>query len=399
MSTHAGPNRASADRATADTGARGSSRRAAEKTGLRPSQWPVIQRCGTDTSCGCTQREQAEGASGHVQRATSTPGAPLPTAAKSKMQQAFSFNFDAVRVHTDAAANATATALGARAMTTGADIVFAAGEYAPGTAGGDHLLAHELAHVVQQSQGLVSKSIDGGPNDHLERAAHQAADRATPAAEHEADGAARTVATGGAVPKLSRQPLAIARQPTTPAAPAATTVPITSTADAVAVRQNAQDFVNNIAAKYGTDSGHTQLKGSLSWTPANGRIASITSTWSVAENYPSPFTGPGSSISATEMAACRALSDRIKQHEDRHAAIEKTQRERFLSTFVGSAEAGADARVDTLDCQVGQAQRAHDCAEGKITLDANNKLSVSGVDHPEYIGTNCAAQFRTGGCP
>jgi len=399
VSTHARPTLAPADRATADTGACGSNQRPAVKTGLRPSQWPVIQRCGTDTSCGCTQREQAEGASGHLQRATSTAGAPLPFAAKSKMQQAFSFNFDAVRVHTDAAAGAAANALGARAMTTGADIVFAAGEYAPGTVSGDHLLAHELAHVVQQSQGLVSKPIDGGPNDHLEQAAHLAADRATPAAEQEADGAARTVATGGAVPKLSRQPVAIARQPADAGAPpAAVTVPVTAKADPIAIRINATDFVNNISAKYGDEGGHTIVTGGISWDTVDDRVTTINSTWAITENYPSVLVGPGSTASATEVDACKRLSARIKEHEDKHAAAEKARRETFLKTLKGLSDKDANARLDTMDCELGQIQRALDCKEGKITLDGANKVTVSGVDHPEYIPAKCPARFKSGGC-
>lgn len=315
------------------------------------------------------------------------------------MQQAFSFNFDAVRVHTDSAASATANALDARAMTTGTDIVFAAGEYAPGTATGDHLLAHELAHVVQQSQGLVSKPIDGGPSDHLERAAHLAADRATPAAEHEADGAACIVATGGSVPKLSRQPLAIARQPTDAgAAPAPLTVPVTPKADPIAIRINATDFVNNITAKYGDEGGHTQVTGSLSWDTVDGKVTTITSTWAVTENYPSVLVGPGSTAAATEVDACKRLSARIKEHEDKHAATEKTQREKFLSTLRGMSDADATSRLDTLECELGAAQRALDCKEGKITLDGSNQVVVSGVDHPEYIGAKCPAKFKSGGC-
>lgn len=55
-----------------------------------------------------------------------------------------------VRVHTDEQADALSRAVSARAFTTGPDLFFAHGEYRPGTSDGDHLLAHELAHVVQQ---------------------------------------------------------------------------------------------------------------------------------------------------------------------------------------------------------------------------------------------------------
>jgi hypothetical protein len=57
----------------------------------------------------------------------------------------------AVRIHTDAEASTSARALGAKAYTFGSDVVFAPGSYQPGSRGGRELLAHELAHVVQQS--------------------------------------------------------------------------------------------------------------------------------------------------------------------------------------------------------------------------------------------------------
>ena len=67
-----------------------------------------------------------------------------------------------VRVHTDEVAAASAQAVGAQAYTVGNDIVFGAGQYSPGTAAGDHLLAHELAHVGQQGGAglLIQRKID-----------------------------------------------------------------------------------------------------------------------------------------------------------------------------------------------------------------------------------------------
>lgn len=124
------------------------------------------------------------------------------------MESAFSSNFAGVRVHTGPAAHDAALALGARALTAGTNILFRAGEYQPGTPGGDRLLAHELAHVVQQAHGLPQAILDTGAADHLERAA----DQASPTAEREAHGAAMIAAMGGPVPVLSRQPPTIARQ-------------------------------------------------------------------------------------------------------------------------------------------------------------------------------------------
>lgn len=67
------------------------------------------------------------------------------------METRFREDLSDVRIHTDAAAAASAAAIHARAYTAGRHIVFAPGAYQPGSAGGRRLLAHEIAHVIQQS--------------------------------------------------------------------------------------------------------------------------------------------------------------------------------------------------------------------------------------------------------
>jgi hypothetical protein len=61
-----------------------------------------------------------------------------------------------VHVHNNPGADAMASAVSARAFTTGTDIYFGHGEYQPGTSAGDELIAHELAHVVQQRGASTS---------------------------------------------------------------------------------------------------------------------------------------------------------------------------------------------------------------------------------------------------
>jgi Domain of unknown function (DUF4157) len=81
-----------------------------------------------------------------------------------------------VHVHYDDHAAALSRAVSARAFTVGSDIFFGAGEYRPDSTGGQELLAHELAHVVQQrgapSTGPLTVSQ---PGDALEREAETAA--------------------------------------------------------------------------------------------------------------------------------------------------------------------------------------------------------------------------------
>src|SRR5262249_15872570 len=83
-------------------------------------------------------------------------GQPLESNTRSRMESAFGHSFSQVRVHTDAHAADLSSNLNARAFTVGADVAFGAGEYRPGTLIGDALLAHELAHVVQQGSGVNS---------------------------------------------------------------------------------------------------------------------------------------------------------------------------------------------------------------------------------------------------
>ncbi|HEY9435176.1 MAG TPA: DUF4157 domain-containing protein [Blastocatellia bacterium] len=82
-------------------------------------------------------------------------GHALDGSVRSRMESAFGHDFSRVRVHTNGSAAGFAANLSARAFTIGSDIAFGAGEYQPGTLVGDALLAHELAHVVQQG-GAVS---------------------------------------------------------------------------------------------------------------------------------------------------------------------------------------------------------------------------------------------------
>lgn len=78
-------------------------------------------------------------------------GQPLSPAVRGFFEPRFARDLGDVRVHTDAAAAASARRLNALAYTVGRDVVFSAGTYAPETRRGRHLLAHELAHVMQQT--------------------------------------------------------------------------------------------------------------------------------------------------------------------------------------------------------------------------------------------------------
>jgi hypothetical protein len=92
-------------------------------------------------------------------------GKPLDSGVRSHMESAFGHDFSRVRVHTDAGAAGLASNLDARAFTLGRDIAFGPGEYAPGSLIGDALIAHELAHVIQQG-GATTPPMHKGGNEH-----------------------------------------------------------------------------------------------------------------------------------------------------------------------------------------------------------------------------------------
>jgi len=86
-----------------------------------------------------------------VQDVLRSPGEPLEPAVRAFFEPRFELDFGHVRVHTDTQAGNSARMVNALAYTAGARVVFGAGQYAPATAAGRRLLAHELTHVVQQS--------------------------------------------------------------------------------------------------------------------------------------------------------------------------------------------------------------------------------------------------------
>ncbi|MBA5868952.1 MAG: DUF4157 domain-containing protein [Nitrospira sp. CR2.1] len=77
-------------------------------------------------------------------------GRPLPGEIRAEMERAFGVDFSGVNIHTDAEAVRVNRQLRSQAFTRGQDIFFNEGQYRPETSAGRLLLAHELAHVVQQ---------------------------------------------------------------------------------------------------------------------------------------------------------------------------------------------------------------------------------------------------------
>ncbi len=102
-------------------------------------------------------------------------GNALDGAVRTRMEAVFGSDFSRVRVHTNAEAGELARGFDARAFTLGEHVAFGSATYRPGTPMGDALIAHELAHVIQQ-RGNGGAPAGGGRAD--ESALEEDADRA-----------------------------------------------------------------------------------------------------------------------------------------------------------------------------------------------------------------------------
>ena len=167
--------------------------------------------CDSCAKPSLLQRHASGGAAAHadggwpaaVHDTLARPGRSLDSDTRAFMESRFGgHDFGAVRVHDDAAAAQSAREVDAHAYTVGPHIVFGAGQYQPGSDSGRHLLAHELAHTVQQ-QGLqragTTALADHGPEYRR--------------LEGEADRAADAVMRGGPLPGLSAGGERLSRKP------------------------------------------------------------------------------------------------------------------------------------------------------------------------------------------
>lgn len=154
-----------------------------------------------------------------VNRALMAPGHSLDAQTRGFMEPRFGHDFSSVRVHTDSLAGESARSVNALAYTLGSHVVFGAGQYAPHSAAGRRLLAHELTHVVQQrgqehslqgkgdpATGNESALTIGQPADSLEREA----DRVSAAVTSETQPRLGRIAdagslTGPSVPAIQRK--------------------------------------------------------------------------------------------------------------------------------------------------------------------------------------------------
>ena len=218
------------------------------KTATAP---PIQRQCacgGTCPTCRASSTLPAASIQPKTENSTASPsqadekiipeggGEPLDKQSRESMESRFHHDFEDVRVHTDEKAANSAVALSANAYTHGRDIYFSPGKYAPHTTEGRALLAHELTHTIQQSNGLTptqgTVSPEGvtvsSPNDPLEREADQIAAQEHTSTAHEISH------SSDARPQISTASIGVQRQPDAGTSSTALTPPGTSTGAAPA---------------------------------------------------------------------------------------------------------------------------------------------------------------------
>jgi hypothetical protein len=169
----------------------------------------LVQRCGTGSECNCPPEQRRAGIQREIGAVTAGGGAPLPEAHRVPAERALAHDFSAVRIHAGPGADRVASGLHAHALTFGTDVLFRSSDFRLGTADGDRLLHHELAHVAQQAQNPAGSWIDSGRSDPLEVAADRAAEHVlalkdSDAASHVHERAGTSVPIADHQPRIQR---------------------------------------------------------------------------------------------------------------------------------------------------------------------------------------------------
>ena len=130
------------------------------------AQAPVVQRACKECDKEIHRKGASETAVEDAElRHPSGKGQPLPESERSFFEPRFGQDFTRVRIHADDESAEAAHSINALAYTMGTDVVFGEGQYRPGTAHGRKLLAHELAHTIQQGHTttpVVQRTIGDG---------------------------------------------------------------------------------------------------------------------------------------------------------------------------------------------------------------------------------------------
>jgi Domain of unknown function (DUF4157) len=190
-------------RSAQSEGGRAPRSRGAKAAGMRSSILALQQTAGNRAISQALETAGSRTPS-PLRETLMSEGQPLDPNLRSLMESRFGRNLEQVRIHTGPRAAESADALDSKAFSIGREVIFGKGNYAPDTVEGKQLLAHELAHVLQQAGGTeASAAPDKGP--------------AESQSEREADRVSQNVADTTSIPaapvQLSAAPVGIHRKP------------------------------------------------------------------------------------------------------------------------------------------------------------------------------------------
>ncbi len=252
--------------------------------------WLAQRHAEQDAAAGVLQAQAEVGReggalspalSGRIQ-ANRGSGQPLEATVRRGLEGVFGVDFSPVRIHADPEADALNRGVAAIAFTVGADIFFRAGAYQPHSAAGQHLLAHELTHVVQQRTGSLGTSGGGGnaggtmtvgaADDRHEVEAEQTAHRVTAALQARGPALSAPATSPGAALSRAHDPETVLA----PAAPGVARVP-DLTVRRFGLGDLWQAVTGAASAAWGgfsgalrgiAQAGYTAVTGTLHWAQA-----------------------------------------------------------------------------------------------------------------------------------
>jgi hypothetical protein len=321
-----------------------------------------------------------------IQRASSSSGAPLPGALRSQFEGSLGTSLEGVRVHTGEASATAADAAGARAYATGQDIHFGAGQYDPGSESGQFLIAHEVAHTVQQSGATARPQFKldvSSPGD---------------AAEVEADEAARAMITGRSASVSGSS--GVARKVYRDAAPAyksefGANGGSAGVMDQMAVK--AADKVNTGLPAVAIDAGYplkqaqqmedTAASLSNASIPGAGTVGTSNTGVHIYEQQSAAYIADAASIETAEAGYSQAIGPSVLAAKG-FAALKSVAHD-SLGLVDEHAAGSAAAKADQIDNQAYK-----DIGELGGNLSASQKSALGGilakenpVDHTNVLAT------------
>jgi hypothetical protein len=331
------------------------------RQGLAPCGWLAGGAPGRSTGAACRepmrQRETRDPGRGSrndslvppiVHEVLRSPGQPLDPATRAFMEPRFGHDFSQVRVHTDPQAAESARTVNALAYTMERDVVFGAGQYAPGRFEGQRLLAHELTHVVQQGRAggraLQSKTPgpDGGTPE--EKAADKTAKQVVPAPTG-------TTADAGTTPAEKKPPSA---------APPIRTTPGTTGSSAQGRYVVYQDEVRVAGSRAWRNNNPGNMRGPFA--TAHGAIGHDDAKFAAFPDY---ATGRTALVELLKSSTYVNLT--IEGVMNKYAPPSENNTTKYIATIVAGTGVSKETKLNALtDDQIGAITDVIEVVEGTI---------------------------------